>query len=137
VLPRDLVELRVAAPELVTAALVAGCNLDLAHRQRSAGGADPTESVASLLGGAQQVEIELDRVDPLHAPDILVPPGLVCVDERARPLDARAGIDDLVAVDLAPPTFDLVLRPERELDGGLYSLVHDRIVVTVAAARKT
>jgi hypothetical protein len=66
-----------------------------------------------------------------------VPPGLVGVDERARALDAGAGIDDLVAVDVAPPTFDLVLRSERELDGGFYSLVHDRIVVTGPAARKT
>jgi hypothetical protein len=40
-------------------------------------------------------------------------------------------------MDLAPPTLDLVLRPERELDGGLCSLVHPRIVVMVGMTRKS
>ena len=35
---------------------------------------------------------------------------------------------------LAPSALDLVLRSERELDGGLCSLVHGRIVVTLVVA---
>ena len=41
-----------------------------------------------------------------------VPVLLVRIDERARALHARRRIDDLVAVHLAEPALDLVLRPE-------------------------
>jgi hypothetical protein len=40
-------------------------------------------------------------------------------------------------VHLAPSALDLVLRSEWELDGGLCSLVHGRIVVTLRVPRKT
>src|SRR6185503_14014188 len=122
---------------LVLPALVARRHLDLAHRQRRARRADAAEAFAPSLGGAEQVEIDLDGVDLLHAADVRVPPRLVRVDERARALDARPRVHDLVAVDFAPSALDLVLRSERELDGGLRSLVHARIVVTVRMPRKS
>src|SRR5687768_4888446 len=55
VLARDLVEFRIPTAELVAAALVAGRHLDLAHRQRRAGGADAAEALALRLGRPQQV----------------------------------------------------------------------------------
>ena len=114
-LARDLVELGVAAAELVAAALVARSDLDLAHRQRRAGGADAAEALSPSLRCPQQVEVDLDPVDLLHAADVGVTPRLVRVDERARALDARPGVHDLVAVHLAATTLDLVLRAERKL----------------------
>jgi hypothetical protein len=40
-------------------------------------------------------------------------------------------MDDTVAMHLAPPALDLVLRSERDLDrcrGGMYDVSHHRIV---------
>ena len=71
----------------------------------------------AALGRPQQVEVDLDVEHPLHAPHVRVAERLVGVDERARPLDARTRVDDLVAVHLAAPALDLVLRPQGQLGG--------------------
>ena len=68
------------------------------------------------LGLLEQVEVDLDVVDLLHAADVRVPPRLVRVDERAGHAEARCGVDDLLAVDVAVAACHLVLDPERELD---------------------
>ena len=78
-------ELRVAAPELVDPVLVARRDLRLAPRQRRPPSLDRSETLASRLELAQQVEIDLDVEDLLHAAHVRVPPRLVCVDE----LDTR------------------------------------------------
>ena len=93
-------------------------DLDAAHRQRLALRADRAESPAPPLGLTQQVDVDLDLVDLLHAADVRVPELLVRVDERARPVDARGRVDDLVAVHPAPPALDLVLRMKGERLGG-------------------
>ena len=111
-------------PSSSRARLVAGRDLDLAHRQRRAGGADPAEAVPPGLRRLQQVEVDLDVVDLLHAADVRVPPRLVRVDERARALDAGSGVDDLVAVHLAAAALHLVLRAERKLGRCLQRLFH-------------
>ena len=89
-------------------------DLDPAHRQRLALRADRAESAAPALGLPQQVDVDLDLVDLLHAADVGVPELLVRVDERARAVDAGGRVDDLVAVHSAPPALDLVLGPERQ-----------------------
>ena len=48
---------------------------------------------------------------------------LVGVDERAGALDARRRVHDLVAVDLAAPALDLVLRPQRQSRGCVCELL--------------
>jgi hypothetical protein len=131
------VELGVAAAELVEPVLVARRDLDLAHRQRCAGRADPAEALAPRLGGPQQVEVDLHPVHLLHAADVRVAESLVRVDERTRAVEARPRIHDLVAVDLAAPALHLVLRMERELAGCLHGLFHDWIVGAVDLSRKT
>jgi hypothetical protein len=45
------------------------------------------------------------------------------VEERAALRDASCWIHDLVAMDVAPPALDLVLRPQGEL-GGVHSRFH-------------
>src|SRR5205085_5503246 len=67
------------------------------------------------LGSPQQVEVDLDVEDLLHATDVGVAELLVRVEEGAVPLDTGGGIDDLVAVDPAAPALDLVLRMQRQL----------------------
>ena len=112
----QLVELGVAAAELVLAVRVRPDDLDLAHRQRRAAGAHGAEAAASGLGLLEQVEVDLDVVDLLHAADVRVAPRLVRVDERAGHPEARGRVDDLLAVDVAVAARHLVLDPERELD---------------------
>ena len=74
-----------------------------------------TEPTSRSLGRGEQVDVDLDIEDVLHAADVPVPELLDRVEERARFLDAGGGIDDLVAVHLAAPALDLVLWPERQL----------------------
>ena len=90
---------------------------------------DGAESAASGLRLFEQLEVDLDLVDLLHAADVRVPPGLVRVDERARHPEARAGVHDLLAVDVAVAAGDLVLDTERELDP-CDGFVHVPIVFT-------
>jgi hypothetical protein len=63
----------------------------------------------------EQVDVDLDVEDLLHAPDVVVTELLVGVEERAAALEARCRVDDLVAVDTAAPALDLVLWMERQL----------------------
>src|SRR6266542_4320909 len=112
---RQLVELGVDTAELLQPALVARLHLDVAHRQRGRGRAHGTEAAAPGLGLLEQVEIDLDVEDLLHAADVRVAELLVRIEERAAPLEARAREDDLVAVDIAAAALELVLRPERYL----------------------
>ena len=71
--------------------------------------------VASRLRLLEQRQVDLDVVDLLHAADVRMPPRLVRVDERTRHAETRAGVDDLLAVDVAMATRDLVLWPQGEL----------------------
>ena len=130
-------ELRVAAPEVVDAPLVAGRHLDAAHRQRRSDGPHGAEAVAPGLCRPQEIEVDLNVVDLLHAADVRVTPSLVRVHEGARALDAGARIDDLVAVDLAAAALHLVLRMERKLGLCLQGLFHAWIVGASATRRKT
>ena len=100
-------------PRSSTPALVGLLDLGLAHRQRPPHGADRTEAGLARLGRAEHVEVDLDLVHLLHAADVRVPPRLVRVDERAARAQARAGVDDLVAVHPAAAALHLVLRMER------------------------
>src|SRR4051794_29141004 len=138
---RQLVELRVDAAELVDAVLVAGIDLDAAHRQRlplRLDGAEAAAAAVPLLRLAQQVQVDLDGVDLLHAADVGVPPRLVGVEEGAGTLDARGRIDDLVAVDAAAAALRLVLRTERERGrGGRLFRVHVGILRFHLVCRKT
>ena len=129
-LARKLVELGNATAEVVLAVRVRPDDLDLAHRQRGAARANGAEAAAARLGLLEQVEVDLDVVDLLHAPDVRVAPRLVGVDERTRHPEARSGVDDLLAVDVAVAARHLVLDPERELDP-CWSFLHDPIVFTV------
>ena len=74
-------ELRVAAADLVVAVGVAAVDRAPAHRQRLLQRADRAEP-ARLLRLLQQVEVDLDGVDLLHAADVGVPERLVGVEER-------------------------------------------------------
>ena len=112
----QLVELGDAAPEIVLAVRIRADDLDLAHGQRSAACAHGAEAATPGLGLFEQLEIDLDVVDLLHAPDVRVAPRLVRVDERAGHPEARSRVDDLLAVDVAVAARHLVLDPERELD---------------------
>jgi len=112
------VELGDPAAEVVLAVRVRADDLDLAHRQRRPASADGAESTSAGLGLLEQVEVDLDVVDLLHATDVGVSPRLVRVDERTRHPETRAGVHDLLAVDVAVAAGDLVLDSERELDPG-------------------
>ena len=114
---RHLVELGIAAADLVAPLLVARLDLGVAHRQRRLARHDGAEPAPPGLRRPQQVEVDLDVEHPLHAPHVRVAERLVGVDERARSLDAGTRVDDLVAVDLAAPALDLVLRPQGQLGG--------------------
>src|SRR5262245_1413834 len=111
---RELAELGIDALRLLGARLVGRLDLGLAHRQRLAHGADRAEARLAPLGGAEHVEVDLDVIDLLHTTDVRVAPRLVRVDERTAAREARAGIDDLVAMDVAPTAFHLLLRMQRE-----------------------
>ncbi len=137
---RHLEELGVPAAHLVAALLVTRSDLRVTHRQGRPARNDRTEAVTSLLGGPQKVEIDLHVEHPLHAAHVGVPERLVRVDERTRALDAGARVHDLVAVHLAAATRDLVLRSQRELDGGRRrgAIAHLRgTLQEVSAPRKT
>jgi len=75
---------------------------------------DGTE-LAGCLGGTQQLEVDLDVEDLLHAADVGVPELFVRVEEGTATLGASCGVDHLVAMDTAAPAFDLVLRMKRKL----------------------
>src|SRR5438552_13964483 len=133
---RQLVELGVDAAELVGPALVAALDLDLAQRQRRRRHPNRAEPAAPRLGGAQQVEVDVDLEHVLHAADVGVAELLVRVEERAAPLGARAGVDDLVAVHFAAAALELVLRPKRELARpGRRLLAHAHIRIVGAMTR--
>src|SRR5438067_6675194 len=83
---RQLGKLGVDAAELVAPVVVGLLDLDAAHRQRLALRADRAEAAAPALGLTQQVDVDLDLVDLLHAPDVRVPELLVRVDEGAGPV---------------------------------------------------
>ena len=108
----ELEELGVDAAALVGPVLVARRDLGAAHRQRPAHGADCPEA-ALAAASPPKLEVDLDGVDLLHAADVRPSPLLVGIEERACAVDAGARIDDLVAVNLAPATFGLLLRSER------------------------
>ena len=120
-------------PSSSAAALVAPLDLGAAHRQRLALRPHRAEAAAPRSAVAQQVEVDLDVEDLLHAADVGVPELLERVEERARALDAGAGIDDLVAVDLAAAALDLVLWMERQL--GRLAAACSRISMTDCGRR--
>src|SRR5262245_183955 len=126
---RQLEELRVHAAELIGLRVVAARDLDLAHRQRLPRRADGAEA-AALLRGEQEVEVDLDVEDLLHAADVGVPDFLERVQKRAVLLHAGAGMNHLVAVDVAAAAADLVLWPKWELSRrrGLSLVCHVGIV---------
>src|SRR6266542_4563233 len=99
---------------------------------------DGTEAVAAAAFRlAQQIEVDLDLVDLLHAPHVGVPELLVGVDERAGAVHAGGRIDHLVAVDGAATALHLVLRAKRQsLLGRRPALVYAQVVgVTGRAAQ--
>jgi hypothetical protein len=134
---RELVELGVDAPELVLSPLVAAVDLDAAHRKRLPIRANGAE-LSSLLGLEHQPEVDLDIEDLLHAPDVGATELYERIEERTGPLDARRRVDDLVAMNLAAPTLDLVLWMERELLRNDLKAPHRLdIVGTVGPLRKS
>ncbi len=98
---------------------------------------DGAEAAAAGLRLLEQVEVDLDVVHLLQAPDVGMTPGLVRVHERARHTDARAGVDDLLAVDVAAAARDLVLCPERERDRGYVVSSTTRLCSSRGLRRKT
>src|SRR5919204_1542975 len=127
---RQLVELGVDATEVVEAAPVAALDLDTAHWQRPPLRAHRAEAVAGELGLPDEVEVDLDLEDLLHATEVGVPVVLVRVDERARTLEAGRRVHHLVAVHLAPAALHLVLRMEGQHGrrGRKRTLFHNRIL---------
>ena len=112
-------------------------DLGLAHRQRLPHRADRAEARLPALGRAQHVEVDLDVVDLLHAADVRVAPRLVGVDERAALREARAGVDDLVAVDVAAAALHLVLRVEGKCRSRLLLLHVPHCLASVRRIFKT
>ena len=106
--------LRPAPADSAAAVLVAGLDLGAAHRQRRPDRANRAEAVPLAFGHPQHVEVDLGFEDLLHAADVRVPVFLVHVRERARAVEARRRIDDLVAVHLAAAAVDGVLGTERK-----------------------
>src|SRR5262249_49267931 len=100
-------------------------------------GPDRTEAGLPRLGGPQHVEIDLHVVHLLHASDVGVPPCLIRVDERARATQARARVDDLVAVNAAAAALHLVLRTKRQCRRNDLLWCHVDIVRTSSDSRKT
>jgi hypothetical protein len=109
------VELRVHAAEVVGPADVGALHLRAAHRERVACGPDSTEARGSGFGFLQELEIDLDSKDLLHAADIRAADLLEGIEEGAGSLDAGCRVDHLVAVHSAAAALDLVLRAERKL----------------------
>src|ERR1043165_748768 len=72
----------------------------------------------------------------MHAADVRVPELLERVEERTAALEARARVDDLVAVDLAATAFGLVLRAQGQLARAHRRLLaHLHSLIVVAAGR--
>src|SRR5262249_8542125 len=113
---RQLVELRVHAAEFVDAAAVARVDARRAHRQGMTCRLHRTEAAARALGRDEKVDVDLDFEDVLHAADVAMPELVDRVEERTALRDARRRVDDLVAMNVASPALDLVLRTEGELD---------------------
>jgi hypothetical protein len=109
------VELGVHAAEVVAPAEVGALDLGAAHRQRVACGPNSAEARLAGFGFLEELEVDLDPEDLLHAADVRPADLLERVEERARALDTRGRVDDLVAVDPTTAALDLVLRSEREL----------------------
>jgi len=109
------VELGVHAAEVVGPAEVGALDLGVAHRQRIASGLDGTEARVTGFGFLQELQVDLDAEDFLHAAHVRPAHLFEGVEEGTRAGDAGGRVDDLVAVDPAPATLDLVLRPERQL----------------------
>jgi hypothetical protein len=109
------VELGIHTAEVVGPAEVRALHLGAAHRQRVASGLNSTEARCSGFGFLQELEVDLDPEDFLHAPDIGAADFLEGVEERAGALDTGSRVDDLVAVDPAAAALDLILWTEREL----------------------
>ena len=85
----------------------------------------PEAVTAAALRFAEEVEVDLDLVDLLHAPHVGVPELFVRIDERAGALHTGGRIDDLVAVDGAATALHLVLRAKRQsLLGRRPALIH-------------
>src|SRR5829696_953654 len=133
----QLAELRVDARARVAARLVRLLHLGAAHRERAPDGANRPEPRLAPFRLAEHLDVDLDVVDLLHAADVRVAPRLVRVHEGARAREARTGVDDLVAVDLAAPALHLVLRPQGERGSGDLLWRHTEIVGAVADGRKT
>jgi hypothetical protein len=112
------VELGVHAAEVVGPAEIRALDLGLAHRQRVASGLNSTEARCSGFRFLQQLEVDLDAEDFLHAADVGPPRLFEGVEEGTRAGDTGGGIDDLVAVNPAAAALDLVLRAERKLTCG-------------------
>src|SRR5262245_36307193 len=99
------------------------------------GGPHGAEAVTRALGRREQVDVDLDVEDVLHAPDVAMAELLDRVEERTTLGDTRGGIDDLVAVHPAPAALDLVLGPERQL-GDVHACFHPvRFWIPMAAQR--
>src|SRR5438445_5640721 len=127
----------VCSSDLRALSPVALLDLDAAHRERLPHCSHRAEPAAPDFGRAQQLQVDLDLVHLLHAPDVGVPELLVGVDERTRPLETGGGIDDLVAVDVAAPALELILRTERKRGRALRLRCHDGIVLLETRRRKT
>src|SRR6266496_3049248 len=109
-------ELRIHAAELPCPLVpVALLHLDAAHRQRCPCGAHRSETLAVPFCFTQHLQVDLGAVHLLHAADVRVPELLEGVQEGTCAIDAGGWIDDLVAVDLTAPAFELILWSEREL----------------------
>ena len=104
--------------------LEARVDLGVAHRQRPPRRPHRPEAVAPPLRCVKHVDVDLRLEHLLHAAHEGVAVLLVGVGERAGAVEARRGIHDLLAVDLAAPAFDLVLRSQRESRRELGRLTH-------------
>jgi len=77
-------------------------------------GPDGTEARCAGFGFLQELEIDLHREDPLHAPHVGATDLLEGIEKGAGARETGGWIDDLVAVDSAAAALDLVLWSERE-----------------------
>jgi hypothetical protein len=109
------VELGVHAAEVVGPADVGALHLRPAHRERIPVRLDSAEARGADLCFFQQLEVDLNAEDLLHAADVRPAGFLERIEERARAFDTGRRVDHLVAVHPAAAALDLVLRPERQL----------------------
>ena len=135
---RQLVELGVDAAELVAPAEVGALHVRPAHRQRLPTGPNSTEARGPGFGFLQELKVDLDGEDPLHAPHVGAADFLERVEEGTRPRETGGRVDDLVAVNSTPAALDLVLGPEREAPRtGRRPRRHSGFWVTNPGPRKT